>query len=59
MQLQFGYQFQFSHRNFFGKYVYSEAYRNGAFAGLYKEHLQSTQFRDNFYTLTAGFVYTF
>jgi hypothetical protein len=57
LQIQAGYYFQASHRNFFGKYNYNELYRNGTLVGVFQDQRQSTRFRDNFFSFTAGIIY--
>jgi hypothetical protein len=53
------YNFQLAKNSSFGRYNYSESYQNGAFFGKGERLERSAFFRDNFFTMSAGFIYKF
>ncbi len=59
LQVTADYNFQLSKSNFFGKYRYEELYRNGGFVGVFEETTKSARFRENFFTINAGLIYSF
>jgi hypothetical protein len=58
LQITADYNFQLSQSNFFGKYRYEELYRNGNFVGVFEETKKSARFRENFFTINAGLIYS-
>lgn len=53
------YNFQLRKNSSFGKYSYTESYTNGVFFGKGDQEERSPLFRDNFFTMSAGFVFRF
>jgi hypothetical protein len=53
------YNFQLRKNSSFGKYSYTESYTNGVLFGKGEQEERSPLFRDNFFTMSAGFIYKF
>jgi hypothetical protein len=53
------YNFQLNKNSSFGKYSYTESYQNGTLFNKGDQLERSKQFRDNFFTMTAGFIFRF